>query len=49
MEDLQIIELYFVRDEQAIKETAAKWQRSIKKYCENTNLCQVNGKYETSM
>ena len=26
-----------------------KWQRSIKKYCENTNLCQVNGKYETSM
>ncbi len=26
-----------------------EWQRSIKKYCENTNLCQVNGKYETSM
>ena len=21
-----------------------KWQRSIKKYYENTNLCQVNGK-----
>ena len=23
---------------------AEEWQRSIKKYCENTNLCQVNGK-----
>ena len=26
------------------KITAIKWQRSIKKYYENTNLCQVNGK-----
>ena len=32
-----------------VKKSARKWQRSIKKYCENTNLCQVNGKYETSM
>lgn len=32
-----------------IKEASLEWQRSIKKYCENTNLCQVNGKYETSM
>lgn len=31
------------------KITPYEWQRSIKKYCENTNLCQVNGKYETSM
>ena len=30
-------------------EPGREWQRSIKKYCENTNLCQVNGKYETSM
>ena len=21
-----------------------QWQRSIKKYCKNTDLCQVNGK-----
>lgn len=31
------------------KKELDKWQRSIKKYYENTNLCQVNGKYETSM
>ena len=31
------------------KTPPVQWQRSIKKYCENTNLCQVNGKYETSM
>ena len=26
------------------KTLPAEWQRSIKKYYENTNLCQVNGK-----
>ena len=26
------------------KNAVSKWQRSIKKYYENTNLCQVNGK-----
>ena len=26
------------------KDYAPEWQRSIKKYYENTNLCQVNGK-----
>ena len=35
--------------EKIAKSAPAEWQRSIKKYCENTNLCQVNGKYETSM
>ena len=37
------------RRNQRFEKALVQWQRSIKKYCENTNLCQVNGKYETSM
>lgn len=28
----------------ATKREAEEWQRSIKKYCKNTDRCQVNGK-----
>ncbi len=37
------------KNQRELKVPHREWQRSIKKYCENTNLCQVNGKYETSM